>query len=426
MENAAKVALGSLLMVVKCQFEGSGPGLGSGSGPGLGQSVPKPGGIRDIYRTSCAFAADAILASASQAYRTIQKTAAPEGLFSEEAATASGGMQLDELQGGQGLVKARRYEEAVEGLSELARALQTPTKDKLLEQVQWVGIAQTRQQQQQQQQQQQRDTMEGSVAGSGGGVDQSIGVDQMESVHVHAKIAAALQGALYTSVDAEKVVEGMSCLRQSAQLMRLIDIHDDNTVTTSGKPIAIVEAEADVQVTHPLNTPHGHIASKHPLNNCYQPILASHPLTLPSQTPLSYPTPSTHPLNLPSHSTLPTSPILPHQMVSSLGACAEYLQMIEQAHTVTAEIVCRVLSSYLDVVSGTADVLLNPLQQGAAAHGWLVKGVQLADLIADEDPSLQLYRLIRAEDLATLLHRINGCATQMMEIYPTFTVQELR
>ena len=100
--------------------------------------------------------------------------------------------------------------------------------------------------------------------------------------------------------------------------------------------------------------------------------------------------------------------------------------MIEQAHTVSSEIVCRVLSSYLDVVSGTADVLLHPLQQNAAAHGWLVKGVQLADLIADEDPSMQLYRLIRPDDPAALLHRINSCAMQMMEIYPTFTVQELR
>ena len=263
-ENAAKVALESLLMVVKCQFEGSaagsGAGLGSRPGPGLEQSVPKPRGIRDIYRTSCAFAADAILASATNAYRTIQKTAAPEGLFSEEAATASGGMQLEELQGGQGLVKARRYEEAVEELSELANVLRTPTKDMLLEQVQVVGEAQARQQQQQQQQQRDGIADPTGMSGDGaGGVNQSTGIDHMESVHVHAKIAAALQGALYTSEDAEKVSEGVSCLRQSAQLMRLINIHDDNTKTTSGKPVAIVEAEADFQVSHPLDILFYHI-----------------------------------------------------------------------------------------------------------------------------------------------------------------------
>jgi hypothetical protein len=42
----------------------------------------------------------------------------------------------------------------------------------------------------------------------------------------------------------------------------------------------------------------------------------------------------------------------------------------------------------------TADALAATLKKPVDAHRWLARGAQLADLIAKEDRSLQLYRLI--------------------------------
>jgi hypothetical protein len=111
-------------------------------------------------------------------------------------------------------------------------------------------------------------------------------------------------------------------------------------------------------------------------------------------------------------------------LISALGGCADELEGVRTTHRVGGQLVYRVCAGYLEVAMGTADALLQ-VQQGAAAHRWLAKGVQLADLLASEDPSLQLYRLVAREDLAGLMQRMNMCATQMMDIYPSFTVEEL-
>jgi len=120
-----------------------------------------------------------------------------------------------------------------------------------------------------------------------------------------------------------------------------------------------------------------------------------------------------------------------------------------QAHRVAALLTQRLCGWYLDVATGAADALTHPYPHhhsripgaagagagaagagaaappGAAAHRWLARGAQLADVLADEDPSGQLYRLLRPSDLAALLSRIHDCALRMLEICPRFTVEPL-
>jgi hypothetical protein len=88
-------------------------------------------------------------------------------------------------------------------------------------------------------------------------------------------------------------------------------------------------------------------------------------------------------------------------VICSLSDCVQYLRDIQSNQKVASIMVYNMLSNFLEIVSIIADCLA-PRKPGypglspgcVEGHRWLAMGAQLTDMIAREEPSLQLYRYL--------------------------------
>lgn len=81
------------------------------------------------------------------------------------------------------------------------------------------------------------------------------------------------------------------------------------------------------------------------------------------------------------------------------------------------------LRTYLDLATLSGDALEQlSLENSPFSHQKYAKGVELANLIADENPALQLYGVLPVSEVEYLLLRVAQCAHRAVEIKGFFDV----
>lgn len=82
-------------------------------------------------------------------------------------------------------------------------------------------------------------------------------------------------------------------------------------------------------------------------------------------------------------------------VVTALSQCKAHLNDVKEGRQLAGALLFQILTSYLQVCMSAGSVLQS-LGHSRDAAAWLTRAMKLADLVASEDHSLQLY---------TLLHR---------------------
>jgi hypothetical protein len=99
------------------------------------------------------------------------------------------------------------------------------------------------------------------------------------------------------------------------------------------------------------------------------------------------------------------------------------LEGIEKSRQVCRQILSSLLRTYLDLATLSGDALEQlSLENSPFSHKKYAKGVEVANLIADEDPALQLYGVLPVSEVEHLLLRISQCAHRSVEIKGSFDV----
>jgi len=109
-------------------------------------------------------------------------------------------------------------------------------------------------------------------------------------------------------------------------------------------------------------------------------------------------------------------------IVSLLRHCTAYLVDVQECGQLAGRLLFYLLSSYQHICSTVATILqsLAPDHTRDIAY-WYTRSMKLADLIATEDVSLQLYTMLHRNDLESLLSNINAAAMSLLAVDPTMS-----
>ncbi|KAJ1400531.1 hypothetical protein B484DRAFT_405992, partial [Ochromonadaceae sp. CCMP2298] len=97
------------------------------------------------------------------------------------------------------------------------------------------------------------------------------------------------------------------------------------------------------------------------------------------------------------------------------------LQDVREGRLLSGLMLYALLTSYLEVCMSAAAVLAELAPSATPrtdTHAWYVRAMKLADLLATEDCSLQLYSLLEPHDLESLVMGINAAAMALLAIDP--------
>lgn len=109
------------------------------------------------------------------------------------------------------------------------------------------------------------------------------------------------------------------------------------------------------------------------------------------------------------------------QLKTSLQQCNLHFLDVWNSRQISQDISNILLDSYLQVCVGTAESFLS-LNLVEEACTWYTEAVRLSNLIASEELALQLYTLVRREDLQTLLAGVNHSAIALLHLKPTASI----
>jgi len=108
-------------------------------------------------------------------------------------------------------------------------------------------------------------------------------------------------------------------------------------------------------------------------------------------------------------------------VVTALGQCKAHLSDVKEGRQLAGALLFQILTSYLQVCMSAGSVLQS-LGHSRDAASWLSRALRLADLVATEDYSLQLYTLLHRDDLEALLQGINSAALSLLAIDPEMNI----
>jgi hypothetical protein len=100
----------------------------------------------------------------------------------------------------------------------------------------------------------------------------------------------------------------------------------------------------------------------------------------------------------------------------ALERCEESLAEASDLREVRKQAVYWISSLYLDVCEETASRLRNTNGSDKRVHYWYTRGCDIANVLADPDPAMNLYRVLSADELKPLLARIGKCAFEATNI----------
>eukprot|EP01038_Epipyxis_sp_PR26KG_P008118 gene8118-10994_t len=102
--------------------------------------------------------------------------------------------------------------------------------------------------------------------------------------------------------------------------------------------------------------------------------------------------------------------------------CKQHLHAMRDTSLAMSILLSLLLKKYLKVCLVTADVL-ETLQLPQESIKWYQKGIKLADLVASEQVSLQLYTILPRDDLESIIQDINKLAIRLLKLDPTFPIE---